>query len=384
MRLNPSPIAGGSQAVSARTAAYHSHPLRLSLACCLVVIAAQLSSFAYNGDNITPSTAEELYHQCKQAFSEGDFARATPNIGLFLSLYPESDRAREILFMQAFLQLAIDTAMEMYRFIIERYPDSEWAAKSLFQLGQCYYLQGNYDKALDHYGKIIVSYPKDETYWPARYWKCRSLIAKGDYEEAVGALLSLKDTDSAETGKDMVLLSLGNCYLGMKRYEDATATCRSLIQSMPDSQQIPSAYLMLAMGLQNLDRLEEAETFYQKVAKDHPQSIEAQQARQILQTISPAKDKDKKSAPASSVRSSPYFTIKVGAFSNKRNAMNLTNQLKKKGYTVSIVTASDGSSLCKVMVGKFRTRSAALEAAHKLRTAQELATEVVPLPHTTD
>lgn len=377
----------------------HASTNLLFLASCLLMITVPFHSFAVLEDDTASTTEEELYQQCKQAFSEGTFTEANQHIARFLSLYPESDHAAEILFMQVFLQPDIDTSVEMYRLIIEKYPDSEWIAKSHFQLGQCYYLQGKYDEALNHYGKIIISYPEDETYWPARYWRCRSFIAKGDYEKAVTMLRSLDNSSSEETSKDMILMSLGDCYRGMQDYERAAALYRSLIESMSDSHWVGSACLLLAKSLHDLGALEEAKTFYQELVEDHPQSIEAQQAQKYLDSLASTQPKHIEAqdavpgaiettriAPetvgamhASPVKTASYFSIQVGAFSKKRNAEKLASKLKKKGYSVAIVAPSPGkSSLYKVRIGKFKTRSAALKAARRLGKNERLDTEVVP------
>lgn len=357
----------------------------LFFACCLFVIAVQSHSFASLGDDIASTVEEELYRQCKRAYTEGNFAEASQYIERLLSLYPESDHAAEIVFIQAFLQPAVDTSIEMYRLIIEKFPNSKWTAKSHFELGQCYYLQGEYDKVLAHYENIIGSYPENETYWPARYWKCKGLIAKGDYGKAIIELHSLEGSGYTEIGKDMILMSLGNCYLGMEYYEHAAVSYRSLIESAPDSQWLSSAYFLLAKSLHNLGKVEDAKTLYEKVIEDYGQSIEARQILDSLPSIQPkrveaqpAASKSVEATQALPSQVTPYFSIQVGAFSQERNAKNLTELLRKKGYFVNITAPSPGrSSLHKVRVGKYKTRSAALEAAQKLRKNERLDTEVV-------
>ena len=320
------------------------------------------------------ATEAELYQQCKRFFSTGNFVEADRRIGRFRSLYPESEHDGEMLFMQAFLQPAIKVSMEINRLIIEKYPNSKWAAKSYFQLGQRYYLRGEYDKALDCYGKIIVSYSEDETYWPARYWKCKSLIAKGDYKDAMAALRSLEKSDSGEIGEDMILTAIGSCYLGMKDYEHAAAAYSSLIESMPDSQRIPSAYLLLAESQQSLGKRGEAKKLYQKIIESYPQSMEAQQAQKRLNSIAAPQPKAAKTTPA---KTGSYFTIQVGAFSSKRNADKLAGRLKKRGYSVNVIPPRSGSRLHRVTVGKFRTKSGALKWARGFGKNEKLDTKVV-------
>ena len=91
------------------------------LVCCLLLLSIPLHSFA----SPVPATEEELCQLCRSTCAEGKFADASQHIEKFLSLYPESERASEIFFMQAFLQLAIDTSAKMYGLIIEKYPKSD-------------------------------------------------------------------------------------------------------------------------------------------------------------------------------------------------------------------------------------------------------------------
>jgi TolA-binding protein len=360
-------------------------------------------SFALEDDS-APMTEEKLYGKCKSAYAEGNFSDASQYVGEFLSLYPESSYSGEILFMQAFLQPDIDESIEIYSSIIEKYPDSPWTAKSHFQLGQCYYLQGAYDRALNHYGKIIVSYTDDDSYWPARYWKCKSLIGKGGYEEAITALRSLEGNGSGGVGKDMILMSLGECYFGMKDYENAANSYKSLIESLPDSDRLPTAYLSLAKSYQSMEKLEEAKQSCQKLIESYPQSMELQQAQQILGSLRHETSDSRLQSPVSSLKVQPsasepvdipeekpepsaetkvepesYFCIQVGAFSSKPVAEKLANQLRRKGYYVDVLDPfPGGKTLYRVRVGKFKTRSAELlETERKLRRQEKLPVDII-------
>ncbi len=349
-------------------------------------------------DDSAPMTEEALYAKCKIAYAEGNFVDASQYVGEFLSLYPESGYSSEMLFMQAFLQPDIDESIEIYSSVIEKYPDSPWAAKSHFQLGQCYYLQGEYDKALNHYGKIIVSYTDDDSYWPARYWKCKSLIGKGDYEGAMIALRSLEGNGSGGVGKDIILMSLGECYFGMKDYENAVNSYKSLIESLPDSDRIPTAYLSIAKSYQSMGKLEEVKQACQKLIESYPQSMELQEARQILDSPAPARPESVEVQPSVSepvdipeakpepsaetetqVEPESYFCIQVGAFSSKPVAERLANQLRGKGYYVDVLDPfPGGKTLYRVRVGKFKTRSAELlETERKLRRQEKLPVDIV-------
>ena len=71
-----------------------------------------------------------------------------------------------------------------------------------------------------------------------------------------------------------------------------------------------------------------------------------------------------------------YFTVQVGSFNKKANALKLCDELVRKGYDASIVRSQDEESN-KVRVGKLNTREEAEKLAKKLR-AEGLPTKVLP------
>ena len=184
----------------------------------------------------------------------------------------------------------------------------------------------------------------------------------------------------------MILIALGNCYLDTQDYENAAASYRSLIESMPDSQRVPSAYLLLASSLQNLGRFQEAEVLYRKVIESYGESVEAHQAKEYLDFLS-STDPERVEARTTETRTAEhdsatqtasYFSIQVGAFSVKRNAINLAHRLRRKGYSVNIVSPVPGKSrLYKVRIGTFKSETAAQRAAWKLGRNEKLDTEIV-------
>ncbi|UCD81413.1 MAG: tol-pal system protein YbgF [Desulfobacterales bacterium] len=72
------------------------------------------------------SSEEEIYRQAKQAFDQGDS----------------------------------DTARNQFRELIERYPKSERADNAQFWIGEIYYREKWYEKAILEYQKVIENYPK--------------------------------------------------------------------------------------------------------------------------------------------------------------------------------------------------------------------------------
>ncbi len=70
------------------------------------------------------------------------------------------------------------------------------------------------------------------------------------------------------------------------------------------------------------------------------------------------------------------YSIQVGAFANKRNAVSLVEKLKQKGYNSFILKQSrpGGKILHKVLIGKFDRRKEALESSRILLQKQDIET----------
>jgi tol-pal system protein YbgF len=61
---------------------------------------------------------------------------------------------------QAFDQGDADTAKKKFKELIERYPKSERADNAQFWIGEIYYREKWYEKAILEYQKVIENYPK--------------------------------------------------------------------------------------------------------------------------------------------------------------------------------------------------------------------------------
>jgi len=396
--------------------------------------------FSVNAENNVPAKVEDdLYQKCKSSYLLKDSVGANTHIKEFVSSYPKSEYMSEILYMQAFVQEDSDKAISMYKDVISKYPDTTWAVKSYFQLGHCYYLQGKYGEAAESYREIVVHFMDDELYWQARYWRSKSLMAKKDYDGAIYSLDTMRGSKSKEIENDTILMSLSECYMAKKDYAKTEEILHSLIKDFPESKWMPSAYRLLGDCLENNAKREDAKEFYQKVIQNYPKSLEAKKAKESLDSLpttpetkigteqkkaspqletpflkatfeeagtiqKPAQretqktDQVKTSSPPFNVdwkkddeskpdnkqpktpKTESHFCVQIGAFSIKSTADYLASQLKKKGYSVEVVTSSSkGKTLHKVRVGSFKTESEANQMSRKLLKEKDInSTIVVP------
>lgn len=86
-------------------------------------------------------------------------------------------------------------------------------------------------------------------------------------------------------------------------------------------------------------------------------------------------------APAAAPATHGRWTIQLGSFADRANALRLARRWKKRGYAAYVSTAGRGArALHRVRMGAFTSRDAAVAFARKLR-AQGQRSSVVPPGH---
>lgn len=371
-------------------------------------------------------TEEELYQKCKSSYSQNDTEAIIRYSDMFISRYTDSSNIAEVKFIRASALTDVGMSITAYKDIIEKYPKSKWAGRAHFQLAQIYYLQGKYKDASESYSRIMIYFTDDdEIYWKARYWHCKNLMSMGDFDSAIRSLESLSNVAMKDISTEAVLYSLGYCYYEKKDFVKVESILSKMLQTVPKSPWTASAYILLGKSLQSQGIVDEARSCYQKVITDYPDSIESEQAKMALDSLSgltkqtdtsnvtvvkpqlewqfieKADDRasikkdepqplTKPAQPPFEVRwmgyeepkefkGNQYFAVQVGAFGRLSTAQSLANKLKQKGYSVEVVNPSGKESpvLYKVRVGKYNSEVDARQAAKLIAEKEKLDTRVI-------
>ena len=93
-------------------------------------------------------------------------------------------------------------ALAMFRRIVEEKADEEYAAKSVYEVGRCYFLLGKFDEAIKHYTSMISAYPKHPDIGNALYFMAQSYEKMNERERA--ASLYKKILTMATDEDDMI------------------------------------------------------------------------------------------------------------------------------------------------------------------------------------
>ena len=218
-----------------------------------------------------------------------------------------------------------------------------------------YFVSGDYENTVREGLKALeTSRQKDKIF----YMIGTSLNKLGRYDLARKNFSSLIEASPGSDLAPLAQLGIADSYYLGGDYKAAMAEYEKFVASYPRSQAAATAYFRIAKCEQKEGRWQDARNHYQKVRSDFPSSFEAQMASQALN------------------EETLYFTVQVGSFNKKANALKLCDELVKKGYDASVLKSQDEKP-DRVEVGKLETRAEAEELAKKLR-AEGLPTKVLP------
>jgi tol-pal system protein YbgF len=107
----------------------------------------------------------------------------------------------------------------------------------------------------------------------------------GQYDLAIEGfnfyLKTFPKTDRADDAQ----LNIGNSYYALGNYKDAVAAYQRVIADYPQSDSVPAAYYKLGLSYEGLRQPDLARRAYETVMKLHPNAMDAQLAKQRLDSL---------------------------------------------------------------------------------------------------
>ena len=150
--------------------------------------------------------------------------------------------------------------------------------------------------------------------------------------------------------KEKIELALGETYYLNGEIDKAQSQFKKILSDYPKSSFAPTIYFHLGHCALKSGLWDEAKSYFTKINREYPLSLEAPVAQEVLNN------------------SEFYFTIQIGSFINEKNANELCQNLKNKGYDAYLTEfKSSSATYHRVRVGKYDLKSAALNEEEKLK-----------------
>jgi len=260
------------------------------------------------------------------------------NIGMYLSLLDEGkeDQVRNdisllekrypdnsgVLYLKAITAGDGELGIKLFKELIRKYPNSDYADNSALRIGEYLYSRGLYSQASVQLRSVPQKYPKSEVIQPAVDLMVKSYFATGEVDSATIYARFFK-----------------------KKYPGLDVS---------------------NFGLTNLDSPSDV-TLVKVEPKEAKKRIREAEKSEPKQQVPVSKEKP--------------WVIQVGAFSQYKNATSLKSTLEEKGYTVEVSQVlSRGRRLHLVRVVRYATKTEAEQVGSRLHDTLGLDYRVMKRP----
>jgi len=207
-----------------------------------------------------------------------------------------------------------EDAHKIFEYIADIFPESEFAPKSLYQLGLSYYKGKEYDKGSTIFEQLRSNYPEyDQAQVSLNL--ALSLVAKGDTQRAKVILIEIKDyvprarvelgfihvregelekakvefelviNGTANSSKPLAQHGLGDIYFEEKKYEEARDAYLKVKYIYDESALISKALYKAGQCEEKLGNPTRAKKFYQMVIERGDDKEVSEKAKQALKHI---------------------------------------------------------------------------------------------------
>ncbi len=237
--------------------------------------------------------------------------------------------------------------------------------------------RGEIDEVRKTLPVLLKKYPND----PGLKYLSGLTLMDGDsalkvYKEIVTKHATSKFAEGASSKIGQYLYSRG-------LYSQASRHLRKFIFNYPHSAEISRIMGLMLRSFDATGELDTAQIVVDKFFKKYTKQILFKNnLGYIPESIKRMKVSDvvmKEEAGDISTISGNWM-VQVGAFSVRKNAINLENKLKKKGYSVSIKKISSKKILFAVRVGPFVDQKIAKKRAVELKNNYGLDYQLVEIP----
>jgi tetratricopeptide (TPR) repeat protein len=212
-------------------------------------------------------------------------------------------------------------------------------------------IQEDYKKANDMARDLLKAKLSGQDLLQVQYYLGLSYLRLGDYAQAYDVFKKVvNDRPAVELYEKAYMGVVDSLYM-QGYYENALKEVISLMSRHPKSEMMSLIYLKAARSNLKLARWTKAKEFLQKILKEYPESFESRVAKQLLEE-------------------KQYFTVQVGAFTEKSRAEYLVKELMgRKEYAYIVETKSpDGKMFFRVRVGQMTALKDAQVLESKLST----------------
>ena len=201
------------------------------------------------------------------------------------------------------------------------------------------FLEDKYIAAVKLSWRLREEFPYSQYATEAKYLAGLSYLKLKKYKEAEKIF---KDLSKSRHSKDKFYLGWANCYYLQENWDKAISILQEALRKFPHTELKGIVYFKLGRCKQKKGEWGVAKYHFNKLVQKFPSSLEAKEAKKILE------------------EGEFYFTVQLGAFTDRDNAQRAKYQLIQQGYSAYIsVLEKEWQKFYRLRVGRFDLRAEA-------------------------
>ena len=224
--------------------------------------------------------AQRIYRSAQQFYFDRAYWKAARELIILLDYYPAFTQADGVLCHLGESLYSMDmfnSSHKMFRFLVTKFPNSEFVAQGLYGLQRIQYQAENYAESLKIYDAIAAKYPGSSLMDGVHYFGGMSYFHRHDYDAAAAALEKI---GTRSEYYDYGLYTIGLCHLKKKSITQAVAALRKVL-SLPllrhEQREVKAnAHLTLGLIYYELGYYPEAIAHLRSIKeenRDYPQAL---------------------------------------------------------------------------------------------------------------
>ena len=258
-----------------------------------------------------------------------------------------------------------DLSARYLKSIADRCPDWAGAAEAGLLVCKYEFCRDMNLAAVERARRLEEDLPESEVE-PALLWiSGSSFLAIGQADSALHRFEQMLRLSPQSEWAQWAQLGRGDCFFADQDYHRAVAEYELVLDAYRYSEAFPFALSGLARSFARLGDPERALLYRNLLREKYPRSVES--AGELLQAERPVEGavEGSRAERLAGVR----YTVQLGVFREKQNALKLREQFEKQGYSVKIRSKTIGGKEYRaVHLGSFASHQEALKVKDKLES----------------
>ena len=315
---------------------------------------------------VTPTTFRSNFAQTSnnviKHYQSGELGEAKR---ILLNQLAEDRENPKILFYLGKMEEKGELSRKYFEDVTDRFPD--WINSDKAELLLCKYefCKGMHVATVDLAERLELNFPQNEMIPEALWiWGC-ALLAMDQSDSALLQFDKIMKSFPASNWAGWAQLGKGDCHFADENYNQAVVEYNKVLDGGKDSGVFPFALSGLVSCFNQLENAEKALLYYNLLKERYPNSLES--VENPAEKMSPkSKTKDKTQAER---LAGVKYTIQLGVFGIKENALRLRSRFEKQGYSIVIKSkVISGKKYSVVQLGLFTSYEEALKLKKTLES----------------